>query len=87
MKIGIDIDDTIANTHDILFSYAQKYTAEDLNNVRYDLSGDYILMSDIDISDSDYALEFKTLGCFSGTFDGNGKVIKNIYIITKFILL
>lgn len=30
MKIGIDIDDTIANTHDILFSYAQKYTAEDL---------------------------------------------------------
>ena len=30
MKIGIDIDDTKANTHDILFSYAQKYTAEDL---------------------------------------------------------
>lgn len=30
MRIGIDIDDTISNTHDILFSYAQKYTAEEL---------------------------------------------------------
>ena len=30
MNIGIDIDDTISNTHDILFSYAQKYTVEDL---------------------------------------------------------
>lgn len=30
MNIGIDIDDTISNTHDILFSYAQKYTSEDL---------------------------------------------------------
>lgn len=28
MNIGIDIDDTISNTHEVLFSYAQKYTVE-----------------------------------------------------------
>lgn len=26
MNIGIDIDDTIANTYDVLFNYAQNYT-------------------------------------------------------------
>ncbi len=31
MNIGIDIDDTISNTHDILFSYAEKYTIDELN--------------------------------------------------------
>ena len=30
MNIGIDIDDTIANTYEILFNYAQNYTIEDL---------------------------------------------------------
>lgn len=31
MNIGIDIDDTISNTYEYLFPYAQKYTIEDLN--------------------------------------------------------
>ena len=31
MKIGIDIDDTITNTYEVLFNYAQKYTTEELN--------------------------------------------------------
>ena len=30
MKIGIDIDDTISETYETLFPYAQKYTIEDL---------------------------------------------------------
>ena len=30
MNIGIDIDDTIANTFEVMFAYSQKYTAEDL---------------------------------------------------------
>lgn len=30
MNIGIDIDDTIANTYDVLFNYAQKFTIEEL---------------------------------------------------------
>ena len=31
MNIGIDIDDTISNTYEYIFPYAQKYTVEDLN--------------------------------------------------------
>lgn len=31
MNIGIDIDDTISNTYEYLFPYAQKYTIEELN--------------------------------------------------------
>lgn len=31
MIIGIDIDDTISNTYEYLFPYAQKYTTEELN--------------------------------------------------------
>lgn len=31
MNIGIDIDDTISDTYDVMFNYAQKYTIEDLN--------------------------------------------------------
>ena len=30
MNIGIDIDDTIANTYDVLFNYAQYYTINDI---------------------------------------------------------
>lgn len=30
MNIGIDIDDTIANTYDVLFNYAQKFTVDEL---------------------------------------------------------
>ena len=35
MNIGIDIDDTIANTYEVMFAYAQKYTVEDLTNHFY----------------------------------------------------
>lgn len=30
MRIGIDIDDTISDTYEVLFNYAQKYTVEEL---------------------------------------------------------
>ena len=30
MNIGIDIDDTIANTYEVLFNYAQNYTINDI---------------------------------------------------------
>ena len=56
-------------------------TAEDLNNIRNDLSGKYILMDDIDLSSyenweaiGDYGNEF------TGIFDGNGYVITNLTI-------
>ena len=31
MRIGIDIDDTISDTYEVAFAYAQKYTIEDLH--------------------------------------------------------
>ena len=30
MKIGIDIDDTISNTYEVMFNFAQKFTKIDL---------------------------------------------------------
>ena len=41
MNIGIDIDDTIAETFETLIPYAQKYTIEDLKRKsNIDLRGD-----------------------------------------------
>lgn len=38
MNIGIDIDDTIANTYDVLFNYAQNYTINDINKEIKDIN-------------------------------------------------
>ena len=61
--------------------YTAIYTAEDLNNIRNDLSGKYILMNDINLSSID---NWEPIGSdsarFTGTFDGNGHVIKNLTI-------
>ncbi len=59
------------------------YTAIDLNAIRYNLNGHYTLMNDIDLASSDYALSFSTLGCFKGTFEGNGYKIKNLAVSDK----
>ena len=42
MVIGIDIDDTISNTYEYIFPYAQKYTIEDLNKEIKDVNRDSI---------------------------------------------
>ncbi len=62
-------------------------TAEDLDNIRNDLSGKYILMNDIDLSSysnwdpiGDYDLNTGTGNYFSGELNGNGHVIKNLKI-------
>lgn len=59
------------------------YTAEDLELIRSDLSANYIMMNDIDMSSvSDWepiASEIQVLtDGFSGVFDGNGYTIKNL---------
>ncbi len=69
-------------------------TKAQLNNVRYDLTAHYILMADIAFTSADFAStgifynEGKgwqpigtgagTSASFSGTFDGNGHVVKNL---------
>jgi len=52
---------------------------EDLDNVRNDLTGSYILMNDIDLSEWGTWVSIGTLKApFTGVFDGNGYAIKNI---------
>ncbi len=74
--------------------YIGIYTKEDLNNVRNNLAGSYILMNDIEFTDADFAAGglfynngngWNPIGAnkneaFTGTFDGNGHAIKNLYV-------
>ncbi len=56
------------------------YTVEDLDNIRNDLDGKYILMNDITFADGD--APFTPIGSpkehFMGQFDGNGYVIRGL---------
>ncbi len=59
-------------------------TAEDLNNIRNNLSGKYILMNDIDLSSYE---NWEPIGSsetpFTGELDGNGFTISNITVKEK----
>ena len=74
--------------------YTGIYTKADLDAVRNNLTGNYILMNDIVFTDADFAeggdfynggkgwspIGTDSSSSFSGTFDGNGYAIKNLYI-------
>ena len=62
-------------------------TADDLNNIRNNLSGKYILMNDIDLSSysnwqpiGDFDMNTGSGDIFTGELNGNGHVIKNLNI-------
>ena len=59
--------------------YTPVYTAEDLNNIRNDLDGKYILMNDIDLSEYE---KWESVGKesepFKGELDGRGHKIVNM---------
>ena len=62
-------------------------TADDLNNIRNNLSGKYILMNDIDLSSfsnwdpiGDFDTNAGSGDIFTGELNGNGHVIKNLKI-------
>ena len=56
-------------------------TADDLNNIRNNLSGKYILMNDIDLSSySNWQPIGSDTSIFTGEFNGNGHVISNLKI-------
>jgi len=73
--------------------YTGIYTLEDLNDVRNDLSGKYIMMNDLTFLDSDftdggaYAGGWVAMGNentpFTGIFDGNGYVINDLVLNTN----
>ncbi|MDR2713636.1 MAG: dockerin type I domain-containing protein [Clostridiales bacterium] len=59
------------------------YTAEDLNNIRNNLSGSYVLMNDIDLASfngGQWVPIGYHLNYFSGVFDGQGYEIKNLTV-------
>ena len=64
----VTLDITVSN-----INYAIT-TPSDLVNMKYDLSGDFTLENDIDMS----GVEWTPVGEFTGTFDGKGHYIKNL---------
>lgn len=60
--------------------YTAIYTAEDLDSVRTDADGNYILMNDIDLSTWGEWVPIGGTSGFSGVFDGNGFCIRNMRI-------
>ena len=68
--------------------FIEIYNADDLDKVRFNLTGKYILMNDIDLSElpswipigSSRHDDVENDGAFSGVFDGNGHKILNMDI-------
>lgn len=57
------------------------YTAEELNNIRHGLTGNYILMNNIDLSNFTNWLPIGNQSIpFRGTLNGNGYTISNLSI-------
>ena len=57
-------------------------TPEDLDKLRYDMTGDYVLANDIDMTGRNFVpfgiVNNATAGKFTGTFDGQGHTIKGL---------
>ena len=66
----------LSETEAIAQGYTVIKTAADLDNIRNNLSGKYMLMNDIDLS----GINWDPIDRFKGTLDGNGFVIKNLTI-------
>lgn len=60
--------------------YTGVYTAEDLDNVRNDLNGKYILMNDIDLGGKNFVPIGDSGDPFTGIFNGNGYVISGLVV-------
>lgn len=57
-------------------------TPDDLDKVRYDMTGDYVLVNDIDMTGRNFVpfgiVNNTNAGKFTGTFDGKGHTIKGL---------
>lgn len=60
--------------------YIGVYTAEDLDAVRYNLNGKYILMNDIDLGGKNFVPIGDSGDPFTGIFNGNGYVISGLVV-------
>lgn len=62
--------------------YSVIYNANDLNNIRNNLNGKYVLANDIDLSDMDWIPIGMLDAPFRGVFDGNGNTINGLNIVS-----
>ena len=73
--------DRLTEEEAIAQGYTIIKTAQDLDNIRNNLSGKYILMADIDLSSySNWTAIGDSTNGFTGELNGNGYVIKNLTI-------
>jgi hypothetical protein len=62
--------------------YIEIYNAADLYNIRNNLSADYKLMNNISLSDYSTGAGWEPIGTFSGSLDGGGYRITDLYVNT-----
>ena len=77
--VNAEIKETRVSQTTIPDGYTGIYNAEDLANVNNNLSGKYILMSDIDMTGKNHTIIGQN-SSFSGIFDGNFHTISNVKI-------
>jgi len=75
-----DEDEDDGEGDEIILGDIEIYTVDQLNAIRNDLEGSYYLMADIDLT----GINWEPIGTsdepFTGIFDGNGFVIRNLQI-------
>ena len=86
LKVGVAVGLLLAVVSGAYLAFAEQEpieisSAEELQQIRNDLDGHYVLVDDIDLSHID---DFSPIGGydsgFTGTFDGNGHTISNLTI-------
>lgn len=81
----------VTYTDSIPSNYSAIYSAKDLWNIQNDMSGDYILMNNIETPSEDYGEKsdklwkngWGFLNEFNGTFDGNGYTLYGLKLSTS----
>ncbi len=73
-------EDSAGRLTEVPDGYVGVYTAEDLDNVRKDLNGKYILMNDIDLGGKNFVPIGDSSDPFTGIFNGNGYVISGLVV-------
>lgn len=73
-------EDSVGRLTEVPDGYVGVYTAEDLDGVRYNLTGKYILMNDIELNGANFLPIGTEREPFTGIFNGNGYVISGLCV-------